>query len=95
MSPARRCCRRPGDPPVAPLLVVTLKRTDVKNVVRRPKGTARMLRQGWLSGFRDVETMKPADLKEALADRGFAADAGGDQPVAIDGRARRSCGEYD
>ena len=43
-----------------------------------------MLRQGWLSGFRDVETMKLADLKEALAGRGFAADAGNGEPVAID-----------
>ncbi len=74
----------PGEPPPAPLLVVGLKRAEIKSVVRRPKATTRMFRQGWLSGFRDVETMKPAELKDALAGRGFAADAGGDEPVAID-----------
>jgi hypothetical protein len=73
---------RPDDPPPAPLLVVGLRRAEVKNTVRRPKATARMLRLGWLSGFRDVETMKPADLKDALEARGFAV--GSDEPVAID-----------
>jgi hypothetical protein len=73
-----------GDPPPAPLLVVGLRRVEIKGVVRRPKASARMLRQGWLSGFRDVETMKLADLKEALAGRGFAADNGNGEPVAID-----------
>jgi hypothetical protein len=72
----------PGDPSPAPLLVVGLRRAEVKSVVRRPKATARMLRHGWLSGFRDVETMKPADLKDALEGRGFAV--GGEEPVAID-----------
>jgi hypothetical protein len=71
-----------GDPPPAPLLVVGLRRAEIKGVVRRPKATARMLRQGWLSGFHDVEAMKPADLKEALEARGFAV--GGEEPVALD-----------
>jgi hypothetical protein len=74
----------PGDPPPATLLVVGLRRVEIKGVVRRPKASARMLRQGWLAGFRDVETMKLADLKEALAGRGFAADAGNAEPVVID-----------
>jgi hypothetical protein len=73
---------RQGEPPPAPLLVVGVRRAEIKNVVRRPKATARMLRQGWLSGFRDVEATKPADLKEALEGRGFAV--GGDAPVSID-----------
>jgi hypothetical protein len=72
----------PGDPPPAPLLVVGLRRAEVKTTVRRPKANARMLRQGWLSGFRDVESMKPVDLKDALEARGFAV--GSDEPVAID-----------
>jgi hypothetical protein len=71
-----------GDPPPSPLMVVTLNRGEVKSLVRRPKATARMLRQGWLSGFHDVETMKLADLKDALEDRGFAV--GGEETVAID-----------
>jgi hypothetical protein len=70
------------EPPPAPLLVVGLRRAEIKNVVRRPKATARMLRQGWLSGFRDVESMKPAALKDALEGRGFAV--GSDEPVSID-----------
>jgi len=71
-----------NEPPPAGLLVVTLSRAEVKSIVRRPKASARMLRQGWLSGFRDVETMKPADLEGALEGRGFAL--GKDEPVVID-----------
>jgi hypothetical protein len=70
--------------PPAALMVVTLNRAEIKNVVRRPKATARMLRQGWLSGFGDVETMKLADLKEALEGRGFAPGTGSEEPVALD-----------
>jgi hypothetical protein len=72
----------PADPPPAPLRLVTINRGEVKGVLRRPKAAARMLRQGWLSGFRDVETMKLDDLKSSLEDRGFAV--GGEEPVAID-----------
>jgi hypothetical protein len=72
----------PDGPPDAPLMVVSIGRAEVKSVSRRPKAAARMLRQGWLSGFRDVENMKPADLESALEDRGFAP--GGDTPVALD-----------
>jgi hypothetical protein len=73
----------PADgPPEATLMVVTIGRAEVKSVARRPKAAVRMLRQGWLSGFRDVETLKPADLASALEDRGFAP--GGEEPVAID-----------
>jgi hypothetical protein len=74
----------PAEPPPAPLLVVGLRRAELKNVVRRPKATARMLRLGWLTGFHDVETMKPADLKEALEGRGFNVGGGSDAPAAID-----------
>ena len=74
-----------GDPPPAPLLIVGLRRVEIKSVVRRPKARARMLRQGWLMGFRDVEsTLKLVDLKEALAGRGVAADAGNAEPIVID-----------
>jgi hypothetical protein len=71
-----------ADPPPAELMVVTLDRGEVKSMARRPKASARMLRQGWLSGFRDVETMPLNDLKSALEDRGFAV--GGTEPVALD-----------
>jgi hypothetical protein len=70
------------DPPRAPLMVVTLDRAEIKSIVRRPRGSARMLRQGWLSGFPEVETMKLADLKDALAGRGFAG--GTDEAVPLD-----------
>jgi hypothetical protein len=72
------------DLPRAPLLVVTLDRSEVKGVVRRPKAAARMLRQGWLAGFADVESMKPDALKEALQGRGFAVPAAGEGPVNLD-----------
>src|SRR5262249_25919568 len=71
----------PGEPPKRPLQIVMLNRAEVKDVVRRPKPSAMMLRQGWLSGFRDVESMKLDDLKSALEDRGFAV--GGEEPVSI------------
>jgi hypothetical protein len=70
------------DPPRAPIMVVTLNRTEIRSIVRRPRSSARMLRQGWLSGFHDVETMKLADLKEALEGRGFAT--GAEEAVSID-----------
>jgi hypothetical protein len=70
------------DPPRAPLMVVTLNRAEIKSIVRRPRASARMLRQGWLSGFHDVETMKLADLKEALQGRGFAT--GTEESVPLD-----------
>ena len=69
-------------PTRTPLMTVRLNRAEVRSIARRPKATARMLRQGWLSGFADVETMSLADLKEALEGRGFAP--GGESPVAID-----------
>jgi hypothetical protein len=65
------------------LLILKLSRNEIKTIApRRPKATARMLRQGWLSGFRNVETMTLDDLKSALEGRGFAI--GSDAPVAID-----------
>jgi hypothetical protein len=65
------------------LMIVRLSRNEIKTIApRRAKATARMLRQGWLSGFRNVETMTLDDLKSALEGRGFAI--GSDEPVAID-----------
>lgn len=72
----------PADPPPAPLRVVAIPRTEIKGIVRRPGTSARMLRQGWLSGFRDVETMKLAELKATLEGRGFVV--GGEGAVDID-----------
>jgi hypothetical protein len=78
---------RPDDPnqepPAAALMVVTMNRGEIKSIVRRPKATGRMLRQGWLSRFANVETMKLADLKESLEGRGFAPSANNDETVAL------------
>jgi hypothetical protein len=67
----------------SPLMIVRLNRNEIKSIApRRAKATARMLRQGWLSGFRNVETMPLDDLKSALEGRGFAI--GSEEPVAIE-----------
>jgi hypothetical protein len=69
-------------PDPSPLMVARLSRGEVRSVVRQPKAKARMLRQGWLSGFARVEAMRPDDLRDALEARGFAP--GGKSPVAVD-----------
>lgn len=76
--------RLAGDAPAepSPLMIARLSRGQVRSVVRRSRGTARMLRQGWLAGFRKVETMKLEDLRDALEARGFAPD--GKSPVEVD-----------
>jgi hypothetical protein len=71
-----------AEPKKSALMIVKLNRGEIKTMVRRPKTSARMLRQGWLSGFPNVETMKLDDLKSALEGRGFAL--GSEEPVAID-----------
>ena len=60
------------DPPRSPVMAVQLSRGDVRTVVRRSKELGRTLRQGWLAGFADVETMSVDDLERALEGRGFA-----------------------
>ena len=73
--------RKPGAVK-APLMLVRLSRTDVKQVEKRPKASGRMLRLGWLSGFDDVETMPLDSLTQSLEARGFAP--GADSPVSVD-----------
>lgn len=65
------------------LMAVKLSKADVRSVVRRPKSSARMLRQAWLSGFHNPETMPLNDLEGALEGRGFSPSAR--TPVAVDG----------
>ena len=67
----------------SPLMVVRIGRSEVRGVVRRPKSSARMLRQGWLSGFTNVESM-PLDDPEAGARRAGGSPSGATEPVAID-----------
>lgn len=64
-----------------PLMLVTLPRGDVRSVARAPRGAARWLRLAWLAEFPDPEAMRVADLKEAIAGRGF--DPAGAAPVAL------------
>jgi hypothetical protein len=78
-----RLDEKEGKPEPSALMIVRLSRNEIKTIApRRAKAMARMLRQGWLSGFRNVETMTLDDLKSALEGRGFAI--GSDEPVAID-----------
>jgi hypothetical protein len=53
------------------LLVVHLSHGDVSRLERRPKADGGLLRQGWLLGFRDPESMTVDALKEALSGRGL------------------------
>jgi len=76
----RELARKPGEK--ATLMVVRLSRTEVKAIDRRPKGPARMLRLGWLSGFDDVEGMPLEALKQAIEGRGF--DPKADDTVSVD-----------
>jgi hypothetical protein len=79
----KRLDDKQGAPEPSALMVVKLNRNEIKAIgPRRPKATARMLRQGWLSGFRNVEAMSLDDLKSALEGRGFVV--GREEPVAID-----------
>lgn len=59
-------------PPATHLMLAVLGRSDVKTVFRRGKDAARMLRQGWLARFDDVESMPLDALKSTLQGRGFA-----------------------
>ncbi|WP_406695817.1 hypothetical protein V5E97_32935 [Singulisphaera sp. Ch08] len=75
-----------GDPETnseSTLMSVKLNRGEVRSVVRRPKSSAKMLRQGWLSGFPRAESMPLDRLAESLEGRGFAAEEGL-TPVSVD-----------
>jgi hypothetical protein len=74
--------RLAGDDAPPPLMLVPLPRGEVKAVARRPKELGRQLRQGWLEGIAEVETMTPEDLTSALEARGYAI--GGTDLPAID-----------
>jgi len=64
------------------LMVVKLNRAGVVSIVRRPKANGRMLRQGWLSRFANVEAMPLDSLQDALEARGFLTQ--GKNEVSID-----------
>jgi hypothetical protein len=66
----------------APLLSVALPAGQVQSVARRPKAVARLLRLGWLSGFKDPEGMSVDALADALEGRGF--DPASSAPVSVD-----------
>jgi len=60
------------DPEPTPLMLVSVGRSDVKSVKRRDKDAGRMLRQGWIARFDDVESRPLEELKSDLQGRGFA-----------------------
>ena len=57
------------------LMLVTVPRTDVKKLERRPAASGRLLRRGWLVKFAEPERMGPFELAEALEARGFLPTA--------------------
>ena len=63
------------------LMVVKLNRAGMVSIIRRPKASTRMLRQGWLLGFPNVEEMPLEDLRDALEGRGFAPGQGNEVSI--------------
>jgi hypothetical protein len=66
----------------SPLMLVKLSRGDVRSVTRAPKGSAGLLRLGWIARFPKPETMRIEDLKGALEGRGYDLSAA--SSVSID-----------
>lgn len=66
----------------SPLLVVSLKRTDVRQTKRAPEGSDRLLRLAWLCEFPAAESMTREELEDSLEGRGF--DPSRRDPVNID-----------
>ena len=63
---------RPGNQgAVAPLMAVHLLPSDIQKVTRHPRGAAGMLRQAWLVGSRNPETLSVDTLKGELEGRGL------------------------
>lgn len=65
-----------------PLMMISLRRNEIRKLQRRSVDARRMLRQGWKAGFPDVESKSLDRLKSALEGRGLAP--GGKGEVAID-----------
>jgi hypothetical protein len=63
--------------PIGPprVWVVMVDRREIKTVETRPADQKRMLRQAWLAGFDDAETMPLDRLRDRLEARGFAQSA--------------------
>ncbi|HWE36064.1 MAG TPA: hypothetical protein VG406_05775 [Isosphaeraceae bacterium] len=76
--------RLADDPQAKPsrLMLVTLNRSDVRRVKRAPKDAARLLRLGWRTGLKEVESLPIEDLSSALEGRGFSPR--GTDPAPID-----------
>jgi hypothetical protein len=66
----------------ARLMLVSLNRSDVRSLTKRPPATARLLRLGWRIDAPDVESQPAGELKRALEGRGFAPD--GSDPGVVD-----------
>lgn len=65
-----------------PLLAVRVPRSDVRELVRQPKSSGRLLALGWLCGLKDVEAAPIADLQLSLEGRGFLTE--GDALPSLD-----------
>ncbi len=72
----------PGATAGAPLMVVRAPRSDVRELIRQPKSSGRLLALGWLCGLTDAEAMSIDDLQLAVEGRGFMAE--GDETPSLD-----------
>lgn len=73
---------RDFDPAEAPLMLVSLARGEVKAVVKRPEASRRMIRQAWIAGLDDPESLELDDLRTAL--KKAHVPAIGEEPAPID-----------
>ncbi len=77
--------RRLADPERAaraPLVIVRLQRSEIRDLDRRPAAAVRLLRLAWVGGVREPESMKPDELADALEARGFSVDPKSQAPPA-------------
>ncbi len=72
---------KPLDEDLPPLMVISFPKNQVLEIAQRPDDERRMLRQGWIAGFDDLETMSADLLKAGLEDRGLSTR--GPNPVSI------------
>ena len=66
----------------SPLMAVRVPRSDVRELIRQPKTSGRLLALGWLCGLTDAEAISLDDLRLAVEGRGFMVE--GDDAPSLD-----------
>ncbi len=64
-----------------PLMVVTLAKTEVRSIAKRPPEVARLLRRAWAAGLESPESLAVADLTAALEARGVPTGDVDEAPI--------------